>query len=967
MIEKKDVFRYGVLILILISLTFLLMFFRGNPTGFAVFEDSGSDFDLGEYENTEYNNGIVLSSGISGNYTSQIFDAGNSAVWNNLSYNADFQNLEKLFCTDGGGDVYYSDDLGFNWTLYEEDYGRTATTDMFSNSDYLFILSSIGNEVWNSTGKNNFSVVYNGFSSSPYVGDSNGEDLYVAIGPGEIYKSDDNGLNWNLKGDCNPGTQNPKGISIDSNGYIYVVDGIGDVYKSINDGVEWTKVNDGYGGSTATDGMDEDSNDNLYILLNTELYKSDDSGENWSVINDSISPYANTLVKILIDNNDNFFILDALGRVFKSEDYGISWLEIGDCNNDNTNDPKGITNFIYNTSLSFYARTCDDSECLGEDWVLINDFLNLGLNNNRYFQYKVEFLSEDSSITPKLNNVNINYDLLNSAPIINIIEPQEGTTYGYNESIALNFSVSDSDDNLNSCWYNLGGENITINNCENISFDVSGNGNYELIIYANDTEGEENYDLVSFSVQLGAPTINLYYPINIYLNDNEVEFNYTPNDIDLDSCELWLDNGLWHLNQTNNNPINGVINNFNLNLSDKEYKWNIKCFDEIGNFAFNGNKTFYVDTITPLINLTQPNGVKKSREITASWEISDLTPVSCVYNVKQGASFEIVNTSINCDENINFNVSTDADFVFNLYVNDSAGNFGFESIPFSVDTSTSSTPITNVNTNNGGGGGGGGYYPADLGKLEISELGELLVYEGDNKTLSLDIKNIGSVFLNKCKLNPKGEISSWIYSTQIEGIAPGENKEFVFSLNVPEEISPGTYKGNLEIKCLEKNFNNSITLTIPGLDYIRLGEINYEKGILNINYSLDNSRLIGESVVLDIWVTDENENEIKSIQKEIDLNKEIVSDSLSIDLGDLSGVYYLYMAISSNHENFIRKQMVLGNSGTTGFAILNNFRGKFIGYVIFIIVIGIAVFFIVKRHGKKENHKNKHKWLLRKK
>jgi len=606
MIEKEDVLKYLVIGGILIGLIGFLIVFQGHSTGFAIFQDDEqTEFDLGIYVNTSYNGSAIVLVGenLTGSYTSQVFDAGAEAVWNNISWSKYEPVLKSLFCVDGGGDVYKSSDGGVNWAVSKEDYGRTsATSDMFSDSDYLYILSTNGNEVWRSSNQTDFKKVYTGFNSkSPLVGDTdNNGNLYVAVSSGEVWKSNDSGLSWELKGDVNTGTNDPKGLAIDSNDYIYVVDGIGDVYKSTNEGVNWTKVNDGYGGGSGTDGMEVDSNDDLYILLNTKIYKSSDAGVSWEIINDSISPYSNSLVEILIDSNDNFFILDAVGRVFKSTDYGVSWSEVGDCNNLAGNDPRGITEFVqengpksldlnptyvedeyggditsrvdeldgtdtwervevqswsglpsdaeeinsvvgycyvlwidsgaqigfqvsrdggttwdseicvqdavestffkcdlkvnsgvdtadeinnlrmrcthasagsnkyysvdwayvdvnYNYSVSnldFYARSCDDSACSGESWTDISDTSpqDLSLDNSTYFQYKVLFTSQDSSISPGLYNVSINYDLVNTAPSLSLVSPQDGASYGYNESLSLNFSVSDAEGNLDSCW-----------------------------------------------------------------------------------------------------------------------------------------------------------------------------------------------------------------------------------------------------------------------------------------------------------------------------------------------------------------------------------------------------------------------------------------------------------------------------------------------------------------------------------
>ena len=60
-----------------------------------------------------------------------------------------------------------------------------------------------------------------------------------------------------------------------------------------------------------------------------------------------------------------------------------------------------------------------------------------------------------SSLWPYLN---VTYHTANVAPSVSIVVPLNGSVYGTNESLELNFSASDSDDNLGSCWYSIDGE-----------------------------------------------------------------------------------------------------------------------------------------------------------------------------------------------------------------------------------------------------------------------------------------------------------------------------------------------------------------------------------------------------------------------------------------------------------------------------------------------------------------------------
>ena len=66
-------------------------------------------------------------------------------------------------------------------------------------------------------------------------------------------------------------------------------------------------------------------------------------------------------------------------------------------------------------NLLVQARSCDDPNCNGEDWSpqSFTDAANniLSVSDNRYFQYKVNFNSEDTVYTPILKDVTVGYTI----------------------------------------------------------------------------------------------------------------------------------------------------------------------------------------------------------------------------------------------------------------------------------------------------------------------------------------------------------------------------------------------------------------------------------------------------------------------------------------------------------------------------------------------------------------------------
>ena len=152
----------------------------------------------------------------------------------------------------------------------------------------------------------------------------------------------------------------------------------------------------------------------------------------------------------------------------------------------------------------------------------------------------------NSSLWPYLN---ITYHTANTAPTISIAEPQDGSTYGYNESLNLNFSVNDADDNLDSCWYNLNeGGNISLASCANATFDIA-EGSQTLDIYANDSFGHVNSSTLIFADDTTPPVITLLgdnpQEIEIGIEDYNESYATAEDNIDEDlTGSIIIDNSL---------------------------------------------------------------------------------------------------------------------------------------------------------------------------------------------------------------------------------------------------------------------------------------------------------------------------------------------------------------------------------------------------------------------------------------
>jgi hypothetical protein len=927
---------------------FVGFFYSGfTITGNVVYS---SEIDEGSYNNTYYNGSSVLLFGdnLSGSYESEVFDSGGDSTWNNLSVDSLNQDIEYLFAVDGAGDVYSSSNFGLNWTQTADNYGRTSDTEyLFSDGVYYYIISGSNREVWRSENGINWTVINDNFADSGllYADVNSNLDLFVVDASGDVYLSSDYGVTWTLRGDFNGGaTNNAKGMAINSSDAIYIVDGSKGVYLSVDLGVNWTLVKDDYGGGVGDDMVAVGSY--LYILFGSDVYRSDDYGFVWSKVNDDFSPYSNSGLRMTSDSNGILYIADGIGRVFNSSDLGVSWQELADFSA-GSNDPKGLIAISHLTELDFQVRSCDDSACLGESWVDVSDYESLGINDNRYFEYKVVMNSPAVGYSPVLNSVEIDYDLLNTAPVVDILLPGEGVTYGYNESIALNFSVVDL--NLESCWYNIDSvENISITNCLNLTFDVGSDGSYVLNLYANDSFGYVTMDSVNFNVQIGAPTTVLGSPSNVYLDNLSVEFSYTPSDLDLEACELWGDSGSgFLLNQTDVSVLNDVVNNFSSNLGDGAHLWSVKCNDSIGNSAFSGNKSFVVDTVAPEVSINEPVGLKKTRAIDLVFNVSDSNLDLCWYDVYRGENLEISETFINCSSSSNFSVTVDADFDLRLFVNDSAGNIKNVTSTFLVDTSDDEVVIIDEGGSSGGGGGGGGgssgiSLPQNLTelKLEINELKGIFVL-GEEKSLVVTVKNNALKAVNKCMLKSDG---SNIESNVVGNIASGEIVEFPF-LFTAADTAPVLW-----VECLEGRMNVSFdfVLLIPDLS-IEIEKIEFGDGNIVVNYSVESETDF--EGVLTFRLSNSEGTVISRVDEEASFSAGSYSNQATIDVqDDINGL--LNVAILLDDEVLIEDTFVYGDSGVgvTGFVLSDYGVSRNMTYVgLMALIFIVFAFFIVKR------------------
>ncbi len=171
------------------------------------------------------------------------------------------------------------------------------------------------------------------------------------------------------------------------------------------------------------------------------------------------------------------------------------------------------------------------------------------------------------------NDTNYTLAADSTNPTLTVSSPTN-TTYLGNASLALDFSTTD--DNLDSCWYNLNDAgNTTLTNCENTTLSLSVEQN-TLKVYAKDLANNEIMTEISFTTDLSYPLISLSSPLEGASVQSPASFNYTVNDYGIINCSL-LVNGT--VNQTDDSITVSTLQDFIITLTTDRYYYSIRCAD----------------------------------------------------------------------------------------------------------------------------------------------------------------------------------------------------------------------------------------------------------------------------------------------------------------------------------------------------------------------------------------------------
>ncbi len=242
-----------------------------------------------------------------------------------------------------------------------------------------------------------------------------------------------------------------------------------------------------------------------------------------------------------------------------------------------------------------------------------------------------------------------------------------------------------------------------------------------------------------------------------------------------------------------------------------------------------------------------------------------------------------------------------------------------------------------------------------ISSIEFSKIEDITLSNGNEKIIPINIKNIGEEDVTNCLLLITGEKSDWTKNEETKDILAQTDINFNLKITIPEETEIDDYPLTLQLTCdQESNFKEISIAVTKGINAIKVREIKSEKRNLNILYTFDNSKFIGESTYVEIWILNPEGFEIKRLQDRFSIKTDnLILRNIDIELEENpKGVYGIFFSHPSDLENYIKKSVILGKSGTSGNAVFKIVKGKGFPYAIFLLIISIGIFFIFKAHRR---------------
>jgi len=332
-----------------------------------------------------------------------------------------------------------------------------------------------------------------------------------------------------------------------------------------------------------------------------------------------LSPWS--LDKYPLANSPHFRTVTNISAVKDGKSINLSWKE-----------PDIFDEII---KLDHYSLVKNSSNQEEEEVIL------LPVNNSRYLDSNVSsgsaykyhiivhyHIEDNGSLIESGKSTSVNFTLDLDPPTISILSPSNGSYLNWSFT-SINWTCEDNISGIdhfevwmdNSNWTSVGSNRSK--NYSNLK-----EGGHHFKVKAVDKQHNENIGTVFFTVDTEPPRSTITEPKDHYLNRNEVRFTWDSEDntsgISLHSIKI--DGSNWSI------PDNSTDHIFK-NLSEGTHLVILKVEDKAGNTVLI-NRSFYIDTISPSLNILKPTAdtISNRSSISLMWNGSDSgSGLSCYY------------------------------------------------------------------------------------------------------------------------------------------------------------------------------------------------------------------------------------------------------------------------------------------------------------------------------------------------
>jgi hypothetical protein len=376
--------------------------------------------------------------------------------------------------------------------------------------------------------------------------------------------------------------------------------------------------------------------------------------------------------------------------------------------------------------------------------------------------------------------------------------------------------------------------------------------------------------------------------------------------------------------------------------------------------------TLVVNKASPILNLVM-NGFSRDLLLPSDGglvEINVTLVKPAIGNISLLIDGNLVDSGNSFVQNTTFFYVVGNHTINAVFVGDENYSFGLVSYNIFV----SSPPVSSSSSSGGGGsgggssGGGGVVVSSQKKILESGTIQGIVVNTGGvRKISSWKVKNVGTSFLNDCKFKGVGDLSSWITHQETKGLAAGESYDFVFDVNIPENINPGKYNLGVNLQCQEANTSSGfvVEVTEKQLNFNLTSVERDGKTNVKAVYSIQELSGKDQEVTVQFLLYDSNDKKVAEVSEVKTIPANSIKDFetlIPIDQSLSGNLGLLINFNSQTYSGFVQEKVVLGNSvsGFTIFSAIGN-NDNIISIVLVLLFL-LFTFLVVRRIRKHKYH-----------